>query len=532
MLTSVLGFFGGLGIFLYGTHVLGNALQKLGASKMRQFLVKITDTRIRAILSGVLVTFFLQSSTVTNIILVGLVGESLISLTQAFGVVLGSAVGTTLTVQILTFNVSKYATIFIFIGVVFAVFSERNRWKTIGNMALSIGFIFFGIGLITESLEPIGESPAVLQFLINLAEKPILFGLISAGITALMHSSAATIIIGIAFMTSGFLTLSDILPLVLGANLGTTIPVVISSLASRSEGKKLAIFYFLFKLIGVSIVFPFLFFIADFIQLFPGNIERQVAHFHTVFNIFIVLLFFPFLSQITSIFAKLIPEAKKSEGHVVYLEDSLLKVPEEALYSSRKEVFRLAKMIKEKMICQLKSYVIGKVSANEIYAVEQTIDQSYVYIQQFLLKLGQKDLTKEQSNEEVKLLNILNDLEHIGDMIVRFVDKIEEIDKEQISLTESDQKQLFVLLHYIERTYQHSLKAFKNNDLEIAKQNIQLQSEINQFEKDVKFDHFNSLIHKKEYDPTISAIYLDVINQLFQVYHHTINISKTVLGII
>lgn len=128
MLTCILGFFGGLGIFLYGTHLLSNGLQKVGASKMRKSLAAMTNTRWKGILSGISVTFFLQSSTVTNILVVGLVSSSIITLSQAFGIVLGSAIGTTLTVQILTFDVARYASIFIFLGAVFIMFLNKNIW--------------------------------------------------------------------------------------------------------------------------------------------------------------------------------------------------------------------------------------------------------------------------------------------------------------------------------------------------------------------------------------------------------------------
>src|SRR5690625_4954096 len=226
MFGSILGFVGGLGIFLYGTHLLGNGLQKIGASKMREYLGTITNTRIKGMLSGIFVTFFLQSSTVTNILVVGLVGGSIITLSQAFGIILGSAIGTTLTVQVLTFDVSKYATLFIFLGVVFIMFIKKSKWRSVGNIVLSIGFIFFGIGVISSSLIPLSENELILYYLISLSEKPILFALVGMIFTALIHSSAAMIIIGIALVTSDVLSISAVLPLVLGANVGDRKSVV------------------------------------------------------------------------------------------------------------------------------------------------------------------------------------------------------------------------------------------------------------------------------------------------------------------
>lgn len=532
MLASILGFFGGLGIFLYGTHLLSDGLQKVGASNMRKYLATITDTRIKGILSGAVATFFLQSSTVTNILIVGLVGGGVVTLSQAFGIVLGSAIGTTLTVQILTFDVAKYASIFIFFGVVFIMFVKRNGWKTVGRILLSIGFIFFGIGVITSSLEPLSENEDVLHFLINLSENPVLFALIGMIFTALMHSSAAMIIIGIAFVTSDVLTLQAVLPLVLGANVGSTIPVLVTSLASRIEGKKLALFYFLFKATGVVLAMMLLVFITDWVVQLPGSPERQIAHFHTIFNIAIAVIFFPFLPWIARLFKRFFPKKEEEMVFDIYLNEGLLDVPEEALISSKNEIVRLADMVRIDMINELKNFIEGSRSGEEIREVEEMIDASYIKIQQYLLKLGQRDLTSSHSNKEVKLLNILNDIEHIGDMVVTFVGKAQQVGEKNIVLGGRDQGQLIELLGHIEQTYADSLDAFKNDDKKLARRNIQSQSVINQFEKDVKFEHFNSLINKQEFNPNISAVYLDVINQLLQVYHHSMNISRTVLGLI
>lgn len=532
MFASLLGFLGGLGIFLYGTHLLGNGLQKIGASKMREYLGTITNTRIKGMLSGIFVTFFLQSSTVTNILVVGLVGGSIITLSQAFGIILGSAIGTTLTVQVLTFDVSKYATLFIFLGVVFIMFVKRSAWKSIGAIILSIGFIFFGIGHITDSLQPLSENAQVLEFLVTLADNPILFAAIAIVFTALMHSSAAMIIIGIAFVTSGVLTVPDIIPLVLGANIGSTIPVVISGLAYRGEGRKVGLFYFFFKTVGAVLAMALLVFLVDLVPMLPGSAERQIAHFHTLFNITIAFMFFPFLPLIAKMFRRFFPQKEEEPEFVIKLDENLFAVPEEALIRSKKEIVKLAHMVRENMIHRLSDYMQGNYSAEEMFEVERNIDASYIQIQQYLLKLGQRDLTSSQSIQEVKLLNILNDIEHIGDMVFHFIVKAEQVDEKNIVLSSKDQKQLDQLIQYIETTFDRSLDAFQTNDRAIARENIQTQSIINQFEKDVKFEHFNSLINKQEYNPNISSIYLDVVNDLLQVYHHSLNLSRTVLGLI
>lgn len=529
---SFLGFIGGLGIFLYGTHLLSNGLQRVAASKMRTYLTKLTDTRLKGLFSGILTTFLLQSSTVTSILLVGLVSSSALTLSQAFGVVLGSAIGTTFTVQILTFDISMYSSIFIFLGVIFIIFVKHDKWKSAGFILLSIGFIFFGIHLISSALEPLSEQARFLEILLSLSENPFIFAFISMVLTALFHSSAAMIIIGIAFVTNGVLTMEAVIPLVLGANVGSTIPVLISSTTSSKEGKKLAVFYFSFKFIGVALVFFGLAFLGPLMEMIPGNPGRQIANFHTIFNVWIAIIFLPFLPAIATLFKKLYPPKKKSPMFQVDLPEHLLTVPEEGLYQSKQEIVTLASLVHKGMIRRLEDYIDGKIDKQKLYEIEILIDASYIQIQQFLLKLAQKDLTDEQSNLEVKLLNILNDIEHIGDTVIRFISIADKVSKKNIILNEADLEKVKTLLHYIEKTYVDSLSAFRDDDLQLAKDNLQYQASIDQFEKDVKFEHFNSLIHKKEHNPDISAVYLDIINQLLHIYQHSMNISRTVLGLI
>jgi phosphate:Na+ symporter len=531
-LTIILGFFGGLGIFLYGTHLLSNSLQRIAASKMRSYLTKITDKRWKGIFSGIVTTFFLQSSTVTSILVVGLVSSAALNLGQAFGIILGSAVGTTLTVQILTFNISAYSTLFIFIGAILTIFVKRSKWKNTGLIVLSIGFIFYGIHLISTSVSPLSSYEPVTDVLLYVSGEPILFAFLAMLLTALFHSSAAVILIGIAFIDHGILSVEVIIPLILGANVGSSLPVIISSLSLNLEGKKLAFFTFLFKFSGAVLFFILLPIMLKGIGFLPGEPGRQVAHFHTLFNVINAFIFLPLLPLAAKGFRRFFPEEKEEPLFRVKLNDKMLDVPEEALIHSKHEIVRLATLVHTDMIKQLADFMDGKHEAKELVKIERIIDASYIKIQQYLLKLGQNDLTNSQSNEEVKLLHILNDIEHIGDSVLRFIGAAEKVSKKNIELGEKDVSQIKKLLRYIETAYSNSLSAFKDNDITVARENIQFQSHVNQFENDIKFEHFNSLIHKKEYNPNISAVYLDITNQLLQIYQHSMNVSRTVLGLI
>src|SRR5690625_2895149 len=344
--TIILGFFGGLRIFLYGTHLLSNSLQRIAASKMRAYLTKITNTRWKGIFSGIVATFFLQSSTVTSILVVGLVSTAALSLSQAFGIILGSAIGTTLTVQVLTFNISAYSTLFIFLGAIITIFIKHSKWKNSGLILLSIGFIFYGIHLISSSVSPVSSYEVVIDALLYVSGQPILFAFLAMLLAALFHSSAAVILIGIAFIDNGILAVEVIIPLILGANVGSTIPVVVSSLSLSLEGKKLAVFTFLFNFSGAVLFLIFLSFMMKGIELLPGEPGRQLAHFHTLFNVVNALIFLPLLPLAAKGFKHFFPEKKEEPLFRVHLNDKMLDVPEEALIHSKQEIVRLAALVR------------------------------------------------------------------------------------------------------------------------------------------------------------------------------------------
>ncbi|KMJ55640.1 hypothetical protein AB685_26150, partial [Bacillus sp. LL01] len=295
MTQSLLSFLGGLGLFLYGMSRLSKGLQKAAINKLRLQMGRIVKNRLKALVVGLLFTFFLQSSTVMSIIAVGLVSHSIITFVQALGVILGSAIGTTITVQVLAFNISQFSPLFIFLGVILLVFVSTDRVKPAGEMFLGFGMVLFGISYLSQAVLPLTNEPIVTELLLYLENQPLLLFWVSVLLTAALHSSVAMIIVGISFYSAGAMGYEEVIWLVLGANLGATVPVLVASFSVSREGRKVALAYLVMKLsivivVGVVImVFPV---ISNHI---PGGSERQIANFHTTFNLFLAICWLPFL---------------------------------------------------------------------------------------------------------------------------------------------------------------------------------------------------------------------------------------------
>lgn len=529
----ILSLLGGIGIFLYGMHLLSKGMERVAVSKMKQYIASFTSNRYKGFLIGIIATFFMQSSTATSIIVIGLVGSSVIGLLQAFGVILGSSVGTTLTVQLLAFNITEYSTIFIFLGAVLIIFLKKKRKaKSFGQAFMGFGFIFFGIGTMSDAFEPLSNNTDFLSFFSSLQEQPILLLVISLLLTVLMHSSATVIVIAMSLATTGALEPSSVIPVILGANLGATFPAIISSLASTAEGRKVAVSYFAFKLTGVALCFPLIYLSDNLVQYLPGETERQIANMHTLFNIFVALLFLPFLGMVAAFIDKMLPKNEKNEFSID-IDDSLLDYPEEALDQMTKEVSKLASIVERDMVRNLPAVLQqDEATRAAVFEKEKYVDEAYKTLQNILLKIGQQDLSETESDQEVKLLYILNDLEHTGDVIKNIGEISAKKEEFGIQLNEDDLKSLLHMNEQISQSFSKSITAFQNNDLEKAKEVLNDHTYFLQLEKDMRFAYFNNRIVRNEVDSTVNDSYLDMISHLLRVHQHAVNISQTLLGIV
>ncbi|WP_100373857.1 Na/Pi cotransporter family protein [Bacillus sp. FJAT-45037] len=527
---SLLSFLGGLGLFLYGMSRLSKGLQKAAINKLRYQMGIIVKNRLQALVVGLFFTFFLQSSTVMSIIAVGLVSHSIITLVQAFGVLLGSAIGTTLTVQILAFNISQFSPIFIFSGAILLVFISTDRVKPIGDGLLGFGLVLFGISYISAAVLPLTKEPFVMNVLLQVTDQPILLLCVSLILTAGLHSSVAMIVIGMSFFSVGALGYEEMIWLVLGANLGATVPVLISSFSVSREGKKVAIAYLIMKFTAVFLIGSVLLLLPSVNILIPGEGERQIANFHTVFNLLLACIWLPFLLFLARGVNWVLP--KRSSEQVVFISEQYLSIPDEALLQTEKEVVKLAHYVRKHLIAQIPDIIDRHVSHQEIIHHEQKIDEAYEIIQQYLLRIAQQDLSKEQSDQEVKLLYMLNDLEQISDIVLQFSTSVEILKEQQIDLVEEDANRLKRFVPTIEETLQQAILACEENNHHFVRKVIREQGAISEKERDFRFDHFNTLLQQNEYNPTISSVYLDLVNQLVRLHHASLNISRTVIGII
>jgi phosphate:Na+ symporter len=520
---------GGVSLLRYGLHLAGEGLQAVAGARLRYALASVTKNRVLGLGAGALITAILQSSSATTVMLVGFTGSGLLTLRQAVAVILGADVGTTATVQLLAFPVTDYALGVIAVGFLLFFFGRRQRTKTLGTALLGFGLIFLGLRLIASGVEPLVDAPLVGQAFMALGDHPILGIAISAAVTAMLHSSAATIGIALALSAQGLLTLHGALPIILGANVGTCAPALISSLGGVPEAKRVALAHALFKVAGVVLVYPVLPWFENWVELSASNLTHQIANAHTLFNLGLAVVFLPFTVPFAAVVARLVKERPRADewARPKYLDPLVLDVPSLALSQATRETLRMADLVHEMLRDTIKAFADGDEELIEsIERKEDWVDALNREIKLYITKLSEKSLTKEQLDREMVLLAVINDLENIGDIVDK---NLMELAKKKLykdlRFSDNGVREMIELHALVEKNFERVIAAFASQDAEVAKQVIEEKARISYKERQLKQAHIHRLHAGLPESIETSAIHLDVLTNLKRINSHVTNIA-------
>lgn len=525
------GIIGGLAIFLYGMQVASESLQLAASSRFKKTLKFLTRNRFVGALVGIVVTVLLQSSSATTVLLVSFVSASLMNLAQTLGVILGADVGTTLTVQLMALKVSDYALLLVAIGFMFRFIKKRPQFKEIGGVILGFGFIFYGMKVMSDSMVPLRTMPSFTMLLANLGKNPLLGTLVATAFTAVIQSSAATLGLALSLATQGLLPLEAAVPIIFGANIGTCATALLSCIGASQEAKKVAYAHVLFKIFGVLIFFPFIGQLTAIMQWMGGDLTRQIANGHTVFNVGLALIFLPFTPLIARVVNRLVPD-KKEVGIEVpqFLTGRALNTPMIAIEEANREVVRVGSMIQD-MTNRVLDTVLSKdqLKLGELQAIEVAIDRLVIVITHYLSDISQRTINKEIAQKAINLLFIINDLEHIGDLYEKMIQKGYEIQKEDLNLSEDGIIELYKMHATVVEMFDLTIEALKTGDWEKARAVILEQPYIIMDEWKYRKAHISRLQQGLQDTRDTSRIHLDLINNMQRVCEHSRNICQVLL---
>lgn len=531
-----LGLIGGLGLFLYGMNVMAAGLEKSAGDKLKKIIEILTSNRVMAVIVGAIVTVLVQSSSASTVMVVGFVNAGIMTLTQAVGVIMGANIGTTVTAQLVSINLSDLAPVTVGLGVGLWLFTDNKRIKNYSEILIGFGILFIGMEFMKDAVKPLrayeGFTDLLLSFGSGSLSDKALAILSGFAITAIIQSSSATTGLLVALAAEGMLPIHAAFPIVLGTNIGTCVTAMISSIGANRTAKRAAMVHLLFNIIGTAI---FILFLSgptiDLVTKFSDNPARQLANAHTLFNVANTLLLLPFASIIVIIVKKLIPivEGEDEIIGIKYLDDRILETPSIAIGQVIKEVLHMGNTALESYNKSLEAFFKSDEKiAMEAFRIEKIINEMEKEIASYLIKISNTDISVRDREIVDGLFNTINDIERVGD----HADNIAElaIFKIENNLKFSDQAidELQLMSERVLKSYREALTALQTGDIKIAQKVVEREGEIDLMEKTLRANHIGRL-NKHQCVPSSGVIFLDIISNLERIADHASNIALAVI---
>ncbi|MEE3403992.1 MAG: Na/Pi cotransporter family protein [Acutalibacteraceae bacterium] len=526
---------GGLGLFLYGMKLLGNGLELAAGAKLRKILEKITSNRWLGALVGIVVTAIIQSSTAVSVMVVGFVNASLMTLSQAMGVLMGSTIGTTVTSLILSFNIAQYMPVFICIGAFMVSLSKKNNTKYAGQIIAGFGILFFGMSTMSEHLKPLAGSDAFSNMITSISNPMlgILFGIVFA---ALIQSSSAAVGILQALGAAGALLLPQSVYIIYGIHIGACFTAVISSIGATKDAKRTSLAYVLFTVFGtalftiITLLTPF----TSWIEQLTDNVSLQISLVHIISTIVATLVLLPCVNWITKLTCLIIRGKKEDEEkepcRLKFVDERILKTPPIAVNQITKEIERMGKLANKsyqlsmEALLQRDDKIVPKVSENE-----EVIDYLNHSITSYLVQINGLPLEDHDLLKVGSYYHVVSDLERIGDHAENICEIASRIIKNDDTFSEKAIEEIQDLTKLVESVIVDSLDLFfgHSNDPLLLEKISNNEQEIDDKTEMYK-DHHIERLSKGECNATIGTLFMELLTNLERIADHSTNIAFAV----
>lgn len=542
--SNILGFLGGLGMFLYGMKLLSGGLQKAAGEKMKSLLEAVTNKRIKAILVGALVTAIIQSSGATTVMIVGFVNAGIINLMQAVGVIMGANIGTTVTAWIVSldslgeaatfFKPSFYAPLMIGVGAAFIMFCKNIKTDTRRNYN-SNRFPLFGLTTMSSSMSDYMAGEAVKNMFLTLGSNPLFGILIGIVVTGVMQSSSASV--GVLQTLSGFgvVNAPTAVFICLGADIGSCFTALISSAGVSKNAKRAAVINLLFNTFGVIIWGTLIFIIFKIFPGLEGYIMSAVsiAIFHSGFKVVNTTLFYPIAGKLVDL-SKLIirdkeetqaPSVKVEKDTTMLLDDRILNTPSLAIQAVSNYVIKLGKICSENLKRSLDAIMYNKYELIDVvFETEKHIDDHVANLSDFLVKISNDGLTDRQSRQVKDLMYTVIDLERVGDHAENLAELAGKLRDGNMKFSEVGVDDLKLMRAAVESSIDSAVAARETGNIDMVRKTFRYEDEVDSLEEEIRDKHIERL-SKRECNSETGVIFLNILTNLERVSDHAINIA-------
>ncbi len=548
MYSLLMNVFGGLAIFVFGMQLMSDGLNAVAGQKMQKVLQFFSANRFVAILSGAVVTAVVQSSSATTVMVIGFINAGLLNLIQALGIIFGANIGTTITAQLVAFDIDWLIMPAIILGLVLT-FAKKQSVKGWGSTILGFGLLFYGMGLMSGELKALSSHPAFMKAFQTFDCAPIdgsmpleaLIGAICIGVLATMiiQSSSACSGIVIALGAGGLINLYTAVALILGSNIGTTVTAQLASLTANRVAKQAALAHTLFNVIGVILIcstfwfcpgdsgMPIFFQVVEWLSK-GGDLPRKIANAHTIFNVCTTLILVAFIPILAKICEKIIPLGKE-KIKFKKLEPHLLDTPALALNQT---VFALQRMVRKSWTMVNAAFKIYNQNDEKNQAVlktleekEEKVDLYQQDITDYLAQLMRRHLSPEQTERIPKLLHCTNDAERIGDHALIIRDMMENFFKKSATLSDDSNAEFNDLFATLQSQASSTMELLENFSLEKMGETFEISGKMKLLCAESEKNHIDRL-KKGLCKAENSLFYLELVAEFLKVSRHFENIAE------
>ncbi|MFY9896648.1 MAG: Na/Pi cotransporter family protein [Xanthobacteraceae bacterium] len=530
----LLDLMGGVALLLWGLHMVLSGVLRAFGPDLRRFLGKALRNRLTAFAAGVGLTALLQSSTATGLMTASLAADGVVSLVPALAIMLGANVGTTLIVQLLSFNIASIAPVLFVIGLVTFRVGGGSLTKALGRVAIGLGLTLLALHILLDTLAPAEQAPAVRALLGSITGDPVLCIVIAAALTWAAHSSVAIVLLIMSLAYSQFVTIDAALALVLGANLGSAInPLIEAGIRGDPASKRLPVGNLINRLVGILIVLPFLGPIAREMTALQPDAAKLIAEFHMLFNIALAAIFIGALDAVAWLLVRILPERKQATDPSVprYLDDAALETPPLALANAARETLRMGDAV-EAMLREVMAALMGndrKLAAN-VSRMDNVVDGLNEAIKLYITKLTRDSLDEREGRRAMEIVSFTINLEHIGDIIDKNLCELaaKKI-KGRYQFSAEGAAEITAFHKRVVDSLQAAFGIFMTGDIEAARRLLREKSELRRAELDAADRHFERLREGRPESLETTSLHLDILADLKRIHSHVCSVSYPVL---
>jgi phosphate:Na+ symporter len=523
----------GIALLVWGTHIVRSGVLRVLGGSLRRVLAHSVANRFTAFFAGLGVTGLVQSSTATALITGSFVGQNLMALAPALAIMLGADVGTSLVVQLFSFNLSWLSPLLIGVGVLFHLSRKATRAGQVGRIAIGLGLIILALQIILQAARPLTGADGVKVIFGSLSGDPLLDMLIGALFTMLAWSSLATVLLTAAFVGSGLIGIQVGLFLVIGANLGSGILAVLATSAAGPASRRLALGNLVFKLVGCVLMVPVLGWMQSLLTALDPDPQRLIVNFHTAFNLLLGVTLIWFTAPVARLTERLLPDDPQKDQRVVprHLDAAALETPAIATSNAAREVLRIGDII-ETMMAGLLTVIRTNDAqlARQIRRMDDDVDGLYTSIKLYLTQIGREALDERDARRWADIISFTINMEHVGDIIERILDElVAKKIAHRLEFSEAGMAEIADMHARLVANLRLGMNVFLHSDLKSAQRLLATKVEFRRLERQYYDTHLARLAGLTVQSIETSSLHLDIVNDFKRINSHICSVAYPIL---